>query len=182
VGSNLDSKGSAEPELRAAPFTIMLITADDGLERRVSAVLATCSKPSRVVRANPIEAALAQLQDDSGIDAVILDRHTSGWVCAETCGAIARAVRGGVTIGLIGENVVLPMREALASRLDGTYYHAQVDGHLLRRLRALAARRRQPAVVDAPAKRSDRHRILTDAKPADFERAHQSTWARTPTP
>lgn len=164
--------------LRSEPFTIMLITADDRLERRVSTVLARYRKPARVVRANPIEAALARLQGDPEIDAVILDRHTSGWVCAETCGAIARAAGSGVTIGLIGENVVLPMREALASRFDGTYYRAQVDRHLLRRLRALAARRRQPAA--ALAERSDRRPILADPMPADLD--HQSTWARTPTP
>jgi hypothetical protein len=39
------------------------------------------------------------------------------------------------------------MHEAPASRLDGTYYRNQVDRHLLRRLRALAARRRALASV-----------------------------------
>jgi hypothetical protein len=123
----------------------MLITEDDGLERRLSAVLARGPRSGRLVRANPIEAALARLRGDSEIDAVILDRHTSGWVSAETCSVIARATRAGVTIGLVREHVVLPMREALTSRLDGTYYRNQVDRHLLRRLRSLAARRRSPA-------------------------------------
>jgi hypothetical protein len=129
----------------SVPFTIMLITEDDSLERRLSAALGKGTSSGRLVRANPIEAALARLRGDSEIDAVILDRHTSGWVSAETCSVIAGATRAGVTIGLVREHVVLPMREALTSRLDGTYYRNQVDRHLLRRLRSLAARRRVPS-------------------------------------
>jgi hypothetical protein len=78
--------------------------------------------------------------------------------------------------------VVLPMREALTSRLDGTYYRAQVDRHLLRRLRSLAARRRAPA-PELLSERPDRRPILSESMPADLERPdHQSTWARTPAP
>jgi hypothetical protein len=66
------------------PFKIMLITADEGLERRLAAILVKCPQPGCVVRGYPIEAALAQLHGGYGIDAVILDRHTSGWIDADT--------------------------------------------------------------------------------------------------
>jgi hypothetical protein len=58
------------------PFKGMLTTADDGFERRLTAVLATCAKPGCVIRAHPIDAALARLRGGRGVDVVILDRHT----------------------------------------------------------------------------------------------------------
>ena len=172
--------------LRSEPFTIMPITADDGLERRVSAALAKCRKATRVVRASPIEAALAQLHDDQEIDAVILDRHTSGWVCAETCGVVARAAGAGVTIGLIGDDVVLcrctrrrlrgSMAPTTAIRSTGTCC-ADFERSRHAAGRSPASGRRNSAGTSFPL----RLRGLMPAAELKTQ-AQKSTWARRPMP
>jgi hypothetical protein len=57
------------------------------------------------------------------------------------CSLIARAVHDVVIVGVVHEDVSLSIHDALRSRLDGSYYRNQVDRYLVRRLKALAARR-----------------------------------------
>jgi DNA-binding NarL/FixJ family response regulator len=78
------------------------------------------------------------LLDGNHFDVIVIDRHLGGWVSAQNCRNLVIRAGGKPAVGLINEDCVIDMQDAIEAGLTGVYYKDEMNVHLMRRLGRLA--------------------------------------------
>ena len=131
-------RSSHDHHLRAIetrPLKMLLLEDDpEATERIISAV---CMTPTDVHCVSSVAAGLYVL-DRSLFDVVAIDRHLGGWVSAQSCRDLVARAGGKPAVGLINEDCVIDIQDAIEAGLTGVYYKDEMNVHLMRRLGRLA--------------------------------------------
>jgi PleD family two-component response regulator len=126
------------PHLRAIetrPLKMLLLEDDpEATERIISAI---CMTPTDVHCVSSIAAGLTLL-DSNRFDVIAIDRHLGGWVSAQSCRDLVARAGGKPAVGLINEDCVIDIQDAIEAGLTGVYYKDEMNVHLMRRLGRLA--------------------------------------------
>jgi DNA-binding response OmpR family regulator len=114
----------------------MLLLEDDreATERIISAI---CMTPTDVHCVSSVAAGLVLL-DGNRFDVIAIDRHLGGWVSAQSCRDLVARAGGKPAVGLINEDCVIDIQDAIEAGLTGVYYKDEMNVHLMRRLGRLA--------------------------------------------
>ena len=127
--------GRDRPAVEMRPLRTLLM--EDDLEAKERIRSAICMTPTEVYCVATVAAGLSSLAHDF-FDVIVLDRHLGGWISAQTCRDLVAIAGGKPTVGLINEDCVLDIQDAIEARLTGVYYKDEMNVHLMRRLGRLA--------------------------------------------
>jgi DNA-binding response OmpR family regulator len=114
----------------------MLLVEDD-FETKQRIISAVCMTPAEIHCASTVTAGLFWL-DSNDFDVIVIDRHLGGWVTAKSCRGLVARAGGKPAVGLINEDCVVDIQDAIEAGLTGVYYKEEMNIHLMRRLGRLA--------------------------------------------
>jgi DNA-binding NarL/FixJ family response regulator len=114
----------------------MLLVEDD-FETKQRIISAVCMTPAEIHCVSTVTASLSLL-DSNRFDVIVIDRHVDGWVSAQSCRDLVARAGGKPTVGLINEDCVVDIQDAIEAGLTGVYYKDEMNVHLVRRLGRLA--------------------------------------------
>jgi DNA-binding NarL/FixJ family response regulator len=115
----------------------MLFLSEDDPETKERIISAICMTPTDVHCVSTVAAGL-HLLDSNFFDVIAIDRHLGGWVSAQSCRDLVARAGGKPAVGLINEDCVIDIQDAIEARLTGVYYKDEMNIHLMRRLGRLA--------------------------------------------
>lgn len=128
------------PSLRG--LSLLLLGNDPAGAMRIHQALAqTVGHALKVVSAGAIVEGLHHLRHEA-VDVILIDLSVSGGLSTEVCRCLSANAHGLPIIGLIDEEDVVSVSEAIEKGISAVYYRDQVDASLIRRLHMLVHRRR----------------------------------------
>ena len=120
---------------RMMPLRMLLLEDDPEAKDRI--ISAISMAPADVHCASTVLAGLFLL-DSNFFDVIVIDRHLGGWVSAQSCRDLVARAGGKPAVGLINEDCVIDIQDAIEAGLTGVYYKDEMNVHLMRRLGRLA--------------------------------------------
>jgi DNA-binding NarL/FixJ family response regulator len=116
---------------------VRMLLFEDHLETKQRIISAVCMTPADIHCVSTVTAGLFLL-DSNHFDVIVIDRHLDGWVSAQSCRNLVARAGGKPTVGLINEDCVVDIQDAIEAGLTGLYYKDEMNVHLMRRLGRLA--------------------------------------------